>query len=860
MSILQRQILLLHIYHHSWLWQRSLIQCVPGIEETLNHLYRNRKNYWSDLHYLSLPCIDNHKLTKFEELSDLELQPEGSGSLNNSSTSTKIPQSGEKSSNNLEFRKKRLHRQINPVVVDGHVRDEYADLLNRKGYTPTSIKELQDKAMDWIVKKGGVVPAAEAIISNNAPANTAVSELVRRIILNSEVFANDVTFEDRVKLSSIEMDERSRAGLTLRSMRLDALNLKDAASVQALLNKLHENVPPADLRKLRQQIKDEVGIDIFDLHKNIIDDKKQLDAVLRAELAHKAKWNDKLYEYWINSILSGPSTHAANLLGNTANAAYELGIKRFTEALINTVAGRKDGATFQEFKEMARAFNWSNAVKAFKEARDLEVIDPSGKFMENRNVAIGGKLGRAVRYPGRLLKAADALSKAIIEPMETAAYACRLGVEKGLSGNDLQNFVQKQLTDKNSQSYQWGKERAKELAFQEDPGYFVSRLMALRETPGFMGTALRIVLPFIKTPANILRQGMRKSPLGIFPLIFDTGSRIKNKQGFDGEYIAKAAEQIIAWGAFMAIAGMGDDDELPIITGSSAPYGSAEYGFKANKVPPYSIRIGGAWYSYKRIEPLATGLAVIADSIQAWKNARNGKDGMAVMSDIFRGAKQIIVEKSFLDSLGEMQKVVDDPQNFVRAVTNPARGLIPNVFTQMRQAFDENVQDNKSREKGIEWFKDQFFIVTNRAGVTTALPKIDYFGREVKKDDWGDTPFSFLGRLAPVKRIEADSNFDKAERLIWNYNRNNPDETWYPAIPQPTFSRNKQKYYFSGENYTDFAKEAGRLAHRQINNAIAAGRLNVNNPGKEDIALIKKVFSRARKETIDKHFSKAKKY
>ena len=45
------------------------------------------------------------------------------------STNDNVPQSGEKSSDNLEFRRKRLHRQINPVVVDGNVRDEYADLV-----------------------------------------------------------------------------------------------------------------------------------------------------------------------------------------------------------------------------------------------------------------------------------------------------------------------------------------------------------------------------------------------------------------------------------------------------------------------------------------------------------------------------------------------------------------------------------------------------------------------------------------------------------------------------------------------------------------------------------------------------------
>ena len=657
------------------------------------------------------------------------------------------------------------------------------------------------------------------------------------------------------------MEDRSSWGLTGRAMRLDALNMKDAASVQALLNKLHEDMPPEDVRKLRKEIKDELDIDIFKLPKEVVEDKNRLDAVLRKHLTHKASWQNKVYEYWINSILSGPSTHVANFLGNTANALYELGIKRFTEALVNTVAGRKDGATFGEFKAMLNAFNWQNAKEAAKQSYKLEVLDPSGKFMENRSVAIGGKAGRFIRIPGRVLKAADALAKAIVEPMETAAYAFRMGVQEGLSGDKLQAYIQAQLSDKNSKAYNWGKQRGQELAFQENPGEFINRLMALRETPGVIGTALKIFLPFIKTPTNILKQGIRKSPLGILKFAFDTASRLKNKKGFDGEYVARAAEQLLAWGAFAALAGLsGDDDDLPFITGSSAPYGSAEFGFKANKIPPYSIRLGNTYYSYKRIEPLASGLALMADSIQAWRNAKNGKDGMAVMGDLFRSGKQIIAEKSFFDTLGELNKMYEDPEHFVKALANPAKGFIPNIYTQVRQAFDENVQDTKSREKGMEWFKDQFFIVTNQAGVTTALPKIDYFGREVKKDDWGDTPLSPLVRLFPVKRVEADSNTDAAERLIFNYNQRNPNEAWYPSIPQPTFTRDKKKFYFSGENYTKFSIDAGVLAHRQIKNAIAAKRLNVNNPQKEDIELIKKIFTRARREMVDKHFRKAKAY
>ena len=760
---------------------------------------------------------------------------------------------------NLDFRQKRLRQQINPVLIDGKVRDEYADLLEKKGITPEKIKEWSDKAIEWILSRGGIVNAAQEILANKSPASAAVAELARRHILNSDVFVDGLTKEDRTKLYEIEIDARSEWGRAGRAMQINALNLKDVASVQALLNKLHKDIPPAELQKLRNDIKEKIGIDIFNLPKDIVDDKPKLDAVLRAEISHKAKWHDKVYEYWINSILSGPTTHFANFLGNTANAVYELGIKRFTEALVNTVAHRKDGASFGEFREMWKAFNIRNAGKAFVKALDMELLDPSGKFLENNMVAIGGKTGRVIRMSGRLLKAADAFAKAIIEPAETAAYAYRMGVQEGLTGTKLQEYIQKQLTDKDSKAYQWAKERAKELTFQQDPGSAVKRLMAAKESGGVVGAVLKLLLPFAKTPANILRQGVRKSILGTVDLTGETVKGILGKRDFDGEYVARVAEQIIAWGIFMTVAGLSDDDDQPWITGSSASYGSAEYAYNADKIPPYSIRIGDSWYSYARVEPFATGLALMADSIKAYNNVKNGKEGTAVLKDIFNSGKQIILEKSFLNGLGEINKATQDPESFTRVVTNPVKGLVPNLFTQPLNAFIKNAPDNKSREKGAEWLKDQFWIATNQAGITSALPKVDYFGRDVQKDDWGDGFFSPVWRLTSFKRIKADSTADPAEQLIWNYNQRNPNETYYPSLPRNSFTVNGEKYYFTGKTYHDFAVDAGELAHRQIGNAIKAGMLNINKPTEKDIELIKNIFSRARKETQQKYKHKAKK-
>jgi hypothetical protein len=54
--------------------------------------------------------------------------------------------------------------------------------------------------------------------------------------------------------------------------------------------------------------------------------------------------------------------------------------------------------------------------------------------------------------------------------------------------------------------------------------------------------------------------------------------------------------------------------------------------------------------------------------------------------------------------------------------------------------------------------------------------------------------------------------------------------------------------YFTGENYQEYARESGQLANKQLNYAIKRGLLDVNNPTPKDIALIKKVFQRARME------------
>lgn len=762
----------------------------------------------------------------------------------------------------VRYSEKFLHHQIVPVIRDGVVREEYEDLLNNKEFTRKTLPEIDQKAFDWIVKQGGILPAMEKILKNQQPGEPAVAELVRRHIMNSDVYAKHTTFESRLKMHKREIDARSSWGAEGRAMQMAAYKMDRLEAVQAFFDKLQEQMPDEKWQKLRDTVLKRTGVDIITLPDDIVKDRRKLDAVLREALAAKAPWYDKVYEFWINAILSGPRTHAANILGNAANTTYELGPKRFVEATINLLRGDKKGASFGDFKAMWGAVNWKHVRQQMSDAWNQEILneDNSGRVALS-HVAIGGLPGRFIRFPGRALKAMDAFFKGIVQPMEAAAMAHRKARQKGLSGKAMEDYMVQEIANPDSASNAYGRGRALELMFQEDPLKIIKKISAAKKENTPVGHILRFMLPFEKTPSNILNQGVRKTPLGIFNprLIANTVKSVKGDQQAIDTAVELWAEQLLAWGTVMAIAFAGDDDDdgLPWITGSSAEYGTAEANFKRDKIPPYSIRLGDAYYSYQRIEPFSTSLALIVDGVQAWKNTKKGKDGAKVTEDLLRSGRQIIGEKSYLDSLNQINKLWSEPEkNFTRWGTNFAASWVPNVIRQTIEIGNDELRDGRSRSYGEEFWRDQIDIVVDKTGFVQMYPKVDYFGRDVKKDAYSDEAgLWFLQRLTPIQVQDAAKDMDPIEKMIWVYNQKNINEQYYPSLPKPTFDRTnpdtgkKEKYYFDGKNYHDFCVESGKLAHSRLKELAADGKLNLKNPTDEDIKLVQNTFKSAREDT-----------
>ena len=747
-----------------------------------------------------------------------------------------------------------LHDQVNPVREKGEIRDRHQQKLETEPYKIRSKAELNRDAAQRIADNGGMKGVIDQILAKDVTFESDVAHRVGTLVLNSKEFKR-LDAGSQAAIADAWIKAGMEAARALGARRLAALNLDDIESIQAHVNalvaKIARKKPLGDLKKT---IKAKLGIDLFDLPPELAKDPRKLDGFLRELVSENASGWDKMYEFWINSILSGIGTHTANTIGNTANAVYELGMKRFAEASLNLLFRKDDAASFGEFPVVAKAiFNsgaLADAITRAKLAWDREILTADGKI-EACRAAISGRKGRIIRIPGRALRFADEFSKALIAPAEAAAFAYREAKAQKLNEAETRRHIGQALADPGSAARQYGEQRAMELTFQENPGRAVNALIRISEDGGVAGWIVKYALPFKKTPYNILRQGVRKSPLGALNLMYETGKAALGKRKIDNGFIQHAAEQLLAWGAFLSLCGMADDDdETPFLTGSSPDYGSAEQKFKIDKIPPYSIRLGGTYFSYKRIEPLASMLAVMADGVQALREAKKSGDWDRAYDRMLRCVKQVVSEKTFLSSLGELNKLMEEPErNFGRAATNFAASWMPNIVRQTVNSFDDTVRDHKSRSRGMEWWKDQFDITVSSAGIVRAAPKIDYFGREITKEEFlGAAALDAMFRLVlPVNPVNPDKNMDDAERLIWNYNRKMPDKPYYPDVPDYYFRRNGKTLYFSGEDYQQFARESGQMAHKRILGAIRSGRLRVENPGTPDIILIRKFYQDCRK-------------
>lgn len=579
-------------------------------------------------------------------------------------------------------------------------------------------------------------------------------------------------------------------------------------------------------------------------------DSKLMAKVMREITTTKAPLGDKLYEYWINSILSGFTTHATNVVGNLTLTASDLGPQRLIEATLNTFRNDPKSATFGEISK-----EWKAMFKAMKPAWDdaklaweMEMPTDGVSKLEQPGVAIGGTLGRVIRSFGtRLLLASDEFAKTIINAGESTAFAYRQAQEEGAA--NVEARMQEILNDPNAEVREIAHNRSLELLHQQETGAFVAMLGQLAKRPGVEGWIGRILFPFRKTPANIIKTSLRKSPLGIFKVFNDVATG-----QFKGDKSTRQiAEQTMAWTTvgvlFNMIGGSDGDDEI-FITGTQDEFGTAKSNWERQNLPSTSIKVGDTWYDYGRVEPFGTILGGIVDGLNAWQMAEDGVESDKIVKKVFNSVQENIVNQTFLQNLNDALKTVESPEGLPRYATNFIASWVPNVYRGTVSKINNTIEDRRNYERGMDWLEYQFgTLVAQKAGFIKGAPRVDTWGREVENRNGLQTGSPLMTAIwrasSPVKTMPDD--MEKVDQLVMNYNLKNPNEEWWPNLPQYWYKKSGKTHYMNKEQYHSYAKRAGRLAKGKIDSMIQKGRLNVKNPTKRDITVIRKIITAARK-------------
>lgn len=409
-----------------------------------------------------------------------------------------------------------------------------------------------------------------------------------------------------------------------------------------------------------------------------------------AKEARSGRIWDAANEWWINSILSGPTTHAINMASNAFNLAIHPVERAVGGALGGDVQTMREGAAVYMGYRRAIKDAVSLSAKAFRQGDNI--LDPINQIYDAPRFAISSDnlapqgatagfragidvLGHFARIPSRFLLAEDEFFKQMAYRGNLYARLTREGMAEGLEGKQLARYVEHRF----DQSF-WresdtvvrageapaGAARdpqaltaAREATFTQDLEYGFGQTIQ-----GAVGRhpSLRLIMPFVRTPTNILRQVWRRTPL----LNRLQRQWAADMASGDPRRVAKARGQTALGGLLYASAA------LLAAEGRITGGGPVDGDLRARKLEtgwqPYSFVTEDAdgnktYTSFMRADPwgMFFGLAADFSEIGGQLTDPQAEDlGIVMMAALSRN----LTSKSYLQGLVDIVQAFDDPGRY----------------------------------------------------------------------------------------------------------------------------------------------------------------------------------------------------
>lgn len=577
---------------------------------------------------------------------------------------------------------------------------------------------------------------------------------------------------------------------------------------------------------------------------------KALDNQIADYIADKlpSSWMEKMRAWQFMAMLSSPTTDIRNVF---SNAVMAVGAE-FKDAI---------GAGLETF----------TAVDKKERTKSLTVSKETRKFVkqlyaENKDIALSGgfyDMGRGVEYRKKIFnnKAMEWFREKRFSALEiedqwfkTIAFQRSVGQLIEARGWKPSTMTSEQLDE----AILYGAQVAQKRTFQQ-ASKFANWLTNIEKQNKLAGMAVQSLVPFKKTPINIMKTGFEYSPVGLVSAVI-TGQRNINQ----GKWTtAEFLDRISAGLTGSAVAGLGfmlyamgvilpgdDDDESDKMRALNRALG----------VQDYSIKIGNKYYSIDWIAPAVMPFMMGAEIARAFDKQGDtnwDEQAMEIVSKIFDPAFELTMLRGINQALSSYETDgVSKISNILSTMaSNYALQFFPSIGQKLGRIADPTVYSSYTPGGVLE---DTFAKIANKIPFLAQYvnkPSINIKGEVVKQS--GDIWVRSINNLINPSIVTEDISSpvdDEVRRLYKKLG----ESTVLPPMAPSSITYQDETYQFSAAEKKDYAELLGNTAYNLLEDVIDdADYKSLSDDEKADV--VSAIYDYARSVAKDAFFLSKKK-
>ena len=720
-------------------------------------------------------------------------------------------------------------------------------LANNAYMKDTNAAQL-DRALNWIVSNRdendtlGYYNSLRKVTSKNFNHHSADGQARMVAMMGMAVAQNDLYAQ--IQLADAFNRQGTNAGQALQARKLFKL-MTPAGRISTLL-KIQDDINE-DYAQKGKETRVKLSDWILQAAANARDeqDMEKVREAASAEIAEQmpADWKSALRSFRMMAMLLNPRTHIRNIIGN-ALFVPTVGLKNKMAATIERGMQEKTKTLSFALPKEIRDFARQDAVD------QKGVLTGEAKFNETSQVErMRNEFGHG--KVAKFLKGLSDLNSAALEGEDW--FFLKGHYRRALGGWIQANGYTVEQLKKNPELLNMGREYAvneAQKATYRDYNEIAKRLNDFARDPKSFGgkvgaLAVEAVLPFKKTPINILRRGIEYSPIGIAKSL--TTDRIHLKQYLDyqkgklselpstaitpNQFVDNLCSgltgtMITIMGGLLSSAGVisvgldGDEDEFDKLEGAQA------YAIRPGKLLNMITGVFGVklfdedvTYTLDWAAPICMPLFTGAMMHETFKDGFDPTKFASSMLSI----TEPLYNLSMLEGVGSVFKTSQNEdtnmvtQLFVKMGTNYLSSYVPSVLGAMartkdpmrRKAYVPSGQGSgpmgtinysiEQMENKIPWLSE------------TNIPVRDVYGRAKETTEAGR---AFENFLSPgyTSRVSKDAATEEQRRLF-----KTGESGMVPKLPNKTFTANGEKYALSAEEYDRLTMDRGQTAYNLIN-------------------------------------------